>query len=78
MKSNIYKIIASFILITFFSGCNQDQPKFELTGKLNGIKEGKIFLSEYNDAGIQKTDTLLINNGEFKFVGNIPEPVRYA
>lgn len=78
MKSKNYKIIASFILITFFSGCNQDQPKFELTGKLNGIKEGKIFLSEYNDAGIQKTDTLLINNGEFKFVGNIPEPVRYA
>ncbi len=74
MKS-IHLTILMLILLAAFPACNTSK-RFELKGKLEGISEGKAILSGTRD-DYDKSDTVLITNGEFLFTGNIPMPAEY-
>jgi hypothetical protein len=76
MKSQkLTKILAAVLLIATVTGCKQKTGTFKLTGKLQGITEGKIILSGTKEN--EFSDTAIIKNGEFVFTGDIPEPAEY-
>jgi hypothetical protein len=75
MKTRIQIAAATCILlITALTSCN-NSTSFKLTGSLDGIKEGKMFLT--SSASERKTDTVLIQDGKFEFTANLQEPVQY-
>ncbi|MHC1779411.1 MAG: DUF4369 domain-containing protein [Bacteroidales bacterium] len=68
------KLIIIATLVLMVSSCSQNSGKFELKGKLKGISDGRAILTQYIDDKTELSDTVLINNGEFTFTGDIPEP----
>ncbi len=78
MKSNqLTKVLAIVLIIGVAAGCKQKpSATFELKGKLTNITDGKIVLSGTMEEG-DKTDTVLIKNGEFVFTTEITEGAQY-
>jgi hypothetical protein len=72
-----------FVLFVFFlsplwaqKSVNQKSAQYVLSGKVDGIKEGKIYLySPDIEAGLK--DSAYLNNGVFSFRGSINEPLYY-
>jgi hypothetical protein len=63
------------LLAVFTTRCNTPET-FELRGKLEGISEGRIIMTGTKD-NYDKSDTAAIQNGEFIFTGDIPQPAQY-
>lgn len=64
------------VMCAFLQACEStSEPTFVLQGKLEGIENGKIVLTNTANRQIPP-DTALIVNGEFTFTGNIAEPTR--
>lgn len=63
------------LLAVFTTRCNTSET-FELRGKLEGISEGRIIMTGTKD-NYDKSDTVAIQNGEFIFTGDIPQPAQY-
>ncbi|MDE5423119.1 AhpC/TSA family protein [Ancylomarina sp. DW003] len=68
MKKLLFAVLAISVL---FAACDT-QKKYELSGKIEGQSEGKIFLNIEKDRKLEKIDSVEIVNGEFKFVGSVP------
>ncbi len=75
-KTLLSRFGAVVLILSAFTACNNSPENgFELTGKLDGITEGKVILmsSENRD----KSDSAKIENGSFTFKGNVAEPCQY-
>ncbi len=64
-------IVALFISIT--SAAQKTDSSFLITGKLDKVKAGHIYLTIYND-GKSSKDSAEIKAGSFSFKGNIAQP----
>lgn len=65
------KLLLAVVAIPFlFAACNTGN-KYELSGKIEGLSEGKIFLKIQKDNDLVKVDSSDIVNGEFKIEGSI-------
>ena len=73
-KSGIVRSLL-LLLTAFVAGCNTANT-FELRGKLEGISEGSIIMTG-TKSNYDKSDTAAIQNGEFIFKGDIPQPAQY-
>lgn len=79
MKKMISFCCCYFILgtILFAQGkpVNQD---FVLNGKIDGVNAGVIYLSRYDfSQGKLFKDSAKIENGQFRFIGTVPEPAEF-
>jgi len=65
------KLLLAVVAIPFlFASCDTGK-KYELSGKIEGLNEGKIFLKIQKDHDLVKVDSSDIVNGEFKIEGSI-------
>lgn len=67
MKKLLFAVAAILVL---FASCDT-QKKYELSGKIEGQSEGKIYLSIEKDRDLVKIDSVDIVDGTFKFVGHV-------
>lgn len=68
------KITLLFICFTALIGCNKSAD-FTLTGKVNGLKKGKIYLQRVEDTTLVNLDSLIVDgDAEFEFYASIKEP----
>jgi len=67
MKKLLFAVLAISVL---FAACDT-QKKYELSGKIEGQSEGKIFLNIEKDRKLVKIDSADIVNGEFKIAGSV-------
>lgn len=83
-KMRKYLIIASAALV--LGACNkkasnggdESKPGYKVTGKINNLSEGKIYLDELGEAQFISRDTAEIKaDGTFVLEGNVPEPGIY-
>jgi Peroxiredoxin len=74
-KSSLVALLVLSLTITSFAQPKSKDHPFTLTGKIVGKESGKIMLLYEKESGLVR-DTALIENGEFIFKGNIPEPVK--
>jgi peroxiredoxin len=64
-------------LSVFGQATNQAKaPKYFLSGKVEGLKTGKVYLS-CNEGDTALLDSTAIKDGKFHFVGSISEPMFY-
>ncbi|MEO7047544.1 MAG: TlpA disulfide reductase family protein [Ferruginibacter sp.] len=69
--------ILFFNLSVFAQATKEIKPsKYFLSGKIEGLKNGKVYLSA-NEEDIAILDSTIIKNGKFYFVGNISQPMFY-
>lgn len=73
MKKLLFVGVALSVL---FAACDT-QKKYELSGKIEGQTEGKIFLNIEKDRQLVKIDSADIVNGEFKIEGSVAVPDMY-
>lgn len=64
----------SVLLIILLTSCN-NQSGFKLTGNIQGITDGTIYLTSYD--GKTHTDTVLLKDGKFEFSTVLTQPVQY-
>jgi len=65
------KLLLAVVAISFlFAACDSGN-KYELSGKIEGLNEGKIFLKIQKDNDLVKVDSSDIVNGEFKIEGSV-------
>ncbi len=68
------KITLLIICLTTLIGCNRDAD-FVLTGKINGLKKGTIYLQRVEDTTLINLDSLIVNgDSEFEFYAKLKEP----
>jgi hypothetical protein len=72
-KMHKFQVAAVLVILAVTSSCGKSS--FKLTGTLEGITDGYIILSSMEDRSI--TDTAKIENGNFVFTGDIPNPTYY-
>jgi len=66
-------LFAAVAISTLFASCNTKKT-YELSGKLEGQPEGKIYLNIEQDRKLVKIDSADIVNGTFKFEGSVAVP----
>ncbi len=82
------KVLKPILVIVFFlalSVCvtaqaNKKKPiqkVYTVSGKIEGLTTGKIYLF-YTDTDTKKIDSVVTNDGNFRFSGNIEEPLLYV
>ncbi|MES2775170.1 MAG: TlpA disulfide reductase family protein [Bacteroidota bacterium] len=64
----------SFASISLFSLAQKNKNIFHISGKIEGFKTGKAYLS-CSDADPELSDSVLVKDGKFSFTGKITEPV---
>ena len=62
-----------FVLTSFAVYAQHSDSTFRITGKLDKVKTGKLYLTVYNEGGA-KRDSVKIVNGVFNFKGFIQKP----
>ncbi len=67
MKKLLFAVVAISVL---FAACDT-QKKYELSGKIEGQSEGKIYLNIEKDRKLVKIDSADIVNGAFKIEGSV-------
>lgn len=67
MKKLLFAVVAISVL---FAACDT-QKKYELSGKIEGQAEGKIYLNIEQDRKLVKIDSADIVNGAFKIEGSV-------
>lgn len=66
-------LLSAFILV-FIIGCNSDKD-FILTGKINGLKKGTLYLQKIEDTVLVNLDSVVIDgNPEFELQAQLKEP----
>lgn len=74
-KFNFMKIV-SLLLALFTTGSAMAQTAdsaFSVSGKLDNVKEGMVYLSVYSENGVKK-DSVKLSKGKFKFNGFVQKP----
>lgn len=74
MKKRLFRCAVAVLIITASASCGKSS--FKLTGTLEGVTDGVIFLASPTDR-TGKVDTAKIENGKFIFTGDIPTPTYY-
>lgn len=68
------KLILFLAIVTLIS-CNTKKPDLVISGQIEGLKKGKLFLQKINDSVIVNLDSIkLYNSNDFKFEVNLNDP----
>jgi len=73
MKKSIVFLLGAFVFIVSIHA--QNANKFVLKGYITNLKDGKVFLRYMNAQGKNSFDSVVLQNGFFRFEGEISEPV---
>jgi peroxiredoxin len=69
------KIIAFLLFMgLIFASCTSRKDQFQITGSVNGVDTGVIFLQQYDSDKWVDIDSSLLDKGEFSFKGKIDLP----
>ena len=66
--------LLSLIGLVLVTSCSKEGD-FKLTGKINGLKKGTIYLQKIEDTALVTLDSLIVDgNSEFEFIADLKEP----
>ena len=66
--------LLSLIGLFLVTACSKEGD-FKLTGKINGLKKGTIYLQKIEDTTLVNLDSLVVDgNSEFEFITDLKEP----
>ncbi|MEH6659890.1 DUF4369 domain-containing protein [Leeuwenhoekiella marinoflava] len=66
--------LLSLIGLFLVTSCSKEGD-FKLTGKINGLKKGTIYLQKIEDTTLVTLDSLVVDgNSEFEFIADLKEP----
>ncbi len=69
-----YKYIC-FLFVIFILSCNSKQPDLVISGQIEGLKKGKIYLQKIKDSTIVNLDSIdFYNTNQFKLEVNLSHP----
>ena len=69
-----YKLLVVFVALIIFS-CDNSKPDLVITGQIDGLKKGKLYLQKIKDSVIVNIDSVeFYNNNDFKFETTIEHP----
>ena len=69
-----YKILVVLIVLAIFS-CDKTKPDLLITGQIQGLKKGKLYLQKINDSAIVNIDSVeFYGNNDFTFETSIEYP----
>lgn len=72
------RLLGLLVMATLFSCSSSDDSNFKITGKIDGIKKGKLVLRKEVEGTIQKVDSAIFNgNTDFEFKGFAASPEMY-
>ena len=72
------KLIFGLLAITVIASCSsQKSDEYIIQGKVRGEKVDKIYLQKSKDGSLEVLDSAMVENGVFKFTGNITTPDLY-
>ena len=70
----IRSAILGLVCLLVLASCGKDGD-FILTGKINGLKKGKIYLQRIEDTSLVNIDSVIVDgNPEFEFITDLKEP----
>ena len=70
----IRSAILGLVCLLVLASCGKDGD-FTLTGKINGLKKGKIYLQRIEDTSLINIDSVIVDgNPEFEFITDLKEP----
>lgn len=82
IMKRINRVLAAIFVTTIFIlnfGCNKDNPnKLNLSGRVNNIESGKVYLKRYDNKSFFTIDSTDIVNGSFKFNTEVTLPEIYG
>ena len=69
MKTNKFYLytLAAIFLITIITACSKNPNKLDLSGTVNNVTTGKIYLQQYINKSFVTIDSTNIISGRFKF-----------
>lgn len=70
------KQLVILICLSIFVLCCQTGNKFKITGKIKGLSEGNVILSEIINRETVGIDTVELEDGRFEFTGVLPHPTQ--
>lgn len=66
--------LLSLIGLVLVTSCSKEGD-FKLTGKINGLKKGTIYLQKIEDTALVTLDSLIVDgDSEFEFIADLKEP----
>jgi hypothetical protein len=69
------QLLALSLLLILLLSCNQKQSNLTITGEIDGLRKGKLFLQRVGDSSLINVDSLLIEgSSNFVFETYIKEP----
>ncbi|WP_320017845.1 TlpA disulfide reductase family protein [Labilibaculum manganireducens] len=71
------KIFIAIAAIGLFLGSCTSKDQYKLTGKVEGMTEGKVYLSKLQDNKLEKTDSTEMTATGFSFEGTVASPDLY-
>ena len=72
------KLFFGLLAITVMASCSsQKSDEFIIQGKVRGEKVEKVYLQKIMDSNLKSIDSAVVENGIFKFTGNINTPDLY-
>ncbi|MDQ1771349.1 redoxin domain-containing protein [Labilibaculum sp. A4] len=71
------KIFIAIAAIGLFLGSCTSKDQYKLTGKVEGMTEGKVYLSKLQDNKLVKTDSTVMTATGFSFEGTVASPDLY-
>lgn len=77
MKNKCTLVVVMILLLVGQASAQKITP-LRLTGKVNSLKEGKIYIQRYDNKIFKTIDSTLIKNGRFSFTTKVELPELYA
>lgn len=71
------RLLFAVFSVTILFSCNQPKNQFEITGNLEGIKNGWVVLGKIVDNNFAPIDSLMADDGKFNFKGTVDMPEMY-
>lgn len=70
------QIFLSLLAVATLISCNKvGENEFIIEGNADGVKDGvAVYLQKQDSTGLVQVDTVKVENGKFKFEGNVTEP----
>ena len=75
---NKHTLLVVLMLLLVGQASAQKITSLRLTGKVNSLKEGKIYIQRYDNKLFKTIDSTLIKNGRFSFTTKVELPELYA
>jgi peroxiredoxin len=75
---NKHTLLVVLMLLLVGQASAQKITPLRLTGKVNSLKEGKIYIQRYENKLFKTIDSTLIKNGRFSFTTKVELPELYA